>query len=425
MSRSVAVTGIGLATPLGTDNAEVWRSLCAGRTAVRPVPENERMWGGVFAGAMISDRGQFTEGARSRSSRLFDRPAALGVAAAELALKDAGLNPATLDPHRTGAFVASPGRTFYERDFTAAVERARDEATVDYRRFGAVGLDLIDPMWLLRGLGNIVLYDLTIRYRALGTSGNFCLAGGGGTVAIGEAFRSIQRGYADVTFAGGYDSLLDAEKVDMFKAAHLIAQTTEDIEAAARPFDRRRNGFALSEGAGFLILEEGNHARSRGARIYGEIVGYASNAAPFDQVSLGPSAAGFAGAIERARDEAECDTVDAVYAHGLATRDADREEARGLRQALGRRSGQAPVTAIKGMLGNTGTAAGAIEAAIAMMSIAAGALPPIMDTLERDSDCDLNFVIGQTALKQSVTAIALSSANLGGMHAALVLRRAA
>jgi 3-oxoacyl-(acyl-carrier-protein) synthase len=225
----------------------------------------------------------------------------------------------------------------------------------------------------------------------------------------------------DVAFAGAYDSLLHPERLAMYRGAGLLSGS----DGASRAFDRGRDGFAASEGAAFLVLEEAGRARRRGAAIYGEIAGYGAAFRAYDRYALGPSAHGFAAAAHRALADARCDTVDAIFAHGLATVVVDREETAGLKTAFGCRERCPPLTATKSMLGNTCAAAGAIDAALAFLSLRDQRLPPTANLTDADPDCDLDYNASSHARAMTLSTLALTNASLGGSHATLVVRRTA
>jgi 3-oxoacyl-[acyl-carrier-protein] synthase II len=418
--RRVVVTGIGLVTPFGCDVQRFWHALRAGQSAGRTVTGVEGADCEV-AGAPVSGF-NVREHVDPKSLRLMAPAVAFGVAAAQMASADSGMTFGSIEPVRLGAFVGSRGHSSDRQDLLPAVQRASNNGDFSLATFGAVGLPLVHPMWLLKGLANNVLYFLSLKLNAQGMNNNISMGGVAGTMAIGEAFHAIQRGYVDVALAGGYDSGLDLDRIEMFEASHLVTKST-DAAHASRPFDRRRDGFLPGEGAGFLVLETIESAQGRGARIYGEVLGYGS-AGPAASNALGPHARGFAGALTAALADAGGLTPDAVFTHGLATRDSDLEETRGLKIALGPRAQSIPAPALKSMLGNSFAGSGAIEAAAALLALGEGALPPTINRTEADSDCDLDYVAGTAARAMTLRAVALSNANLAGAHAALVLGRA-
>ncbi len=425
MKRRVAITGIGVVTPFGCDLSSFWRALADGRSAITRIESVEGL--DEPAGRSIIGAGVTHFSAREhidlKSLRLMSPAVAFGVAAAHLAAADSGLEFGALDPTRLGVFVGSRGHSSDRKDLMPGVRRAMNDGTFCLDTFGAEGLPLVHPMWLLKGLANNVLYFVSLKYNAQGMNNNISMGGVAATMAIGEAFRAIQRGFVDVAFAGGYDSALDVDRVQMFRASGLVS-TSADPANASRPFDSRRDGFVPAEGAGFWVLESFESAVGRGAHLHGEVLGYGSAAAPHQVTTLGPSARGFAGALSTALADAGGGRPDAVFAFGLATRSSDIEETRGLRTVFGGDAGSVPVPALKSMFGNTVAASGAIEAAAAVLALSKRLLPPTINLTDPDPACDLDYVAGSRARSLPLRSVAINNANLAGAHAALILGRA-
>jgi 3-oxoacyl-(acyl-carrier-protein) synthase len=419
MSRRVVVTGVGLVTPFGSTFDGFWDALKNGQSGARTIEHIEGFEGGHVLGAPVTGFSP-RDHVDVKSLRLMAPAVAFGVAGAHLAAADSGLAFGELDPVRLGAFIGSRGHSSDRQDLMPAVRLATEHGTFHMDKYGSVGLPLVHPMWLLKGLANNVLYFVSLKYNAQGTNNNISMAGVAGTMAIGEAFHAIRGGYIDTAIAGGYDSALDPDRVEMFGISGLVTRET-DPERASRPFDRDRDGFMLAEGAGFLVLETLEAATHRGARIYGEVLGYGSATAAASPKGLGPSARGFAGALTAALLDAGGLTPDAVFAHGLATKSSDQEESAGLEAVFGAAARTIPVTAPKSMLGNTFAGSGGIEAAVALASLRAGALPPTIHLTHADAACHLDYVAGTHARPARLRTVAVNNANLAGAHASLML----
>jgi len=411
------VTGIGLVSPFGSNVDQFWRAITAGQSAGRTLTGIEGSDGEV-AGAPVCGF-NVREHIDPKSLRLMAPAVAFGVAAAQLAAADSGLKFESLEPVRLGAFVGSRGHSSDRQDLLPAVQCATVDGEFSLAKFGAEGLPLVHPMWLLKGLANNVLYFLSRKFNAQGMNNNISMGGVACTMAIGEAFHTIQRGYIDVALAGGYDSGLDLDRIEMFASSRLVTKSNEPA-LASRPFDRRRDGFLPAEGAGFLVLEALESAEARGAQIYGEVIGYGS-AGPAAPKTFGPHARGFAGALTAAMADAGGVSPDAVFTHGLATPASDAEETRALKAAFGADAPSIPAPAVKSMLGNSFAGSGAIEAAAALLALRDGALPPTINLTEPDADCDLDYVAGTAARDARLRVVALNNANLAGAHAALLL----
>jgi 3-oxoacyl-[acyl-carrier-protein] synthase II len=418
--RRVAITGVGIVSPFGSDPAAFWKAIAAGQSGVRLVDTVEGLEGSVVGAPVTGFNAR--DHVDGKSLRLMAPAVAFGVAAAQLAMTDSGLPADAVDPTRLGAFVGSRGHSSDRQDLLAAVRRASESGEFRMDVYGSVGLPLVHPMWLLKGLANNVLYFVSLKFNAQGMNNNISMSGVGGTMAIGEAYQAVQRGYLDAAVAGGYDSSLDLDRVEMFRASSLVS-THGDPAGASRPFDARRDGFVPAEGAGFFVLEPLDAAVKRGARIYGEVKGYGAATAPLSKGHLGPSAAGYALALSAAMQDAGGVTPDAVFAHGLATRESDAEETRALKQVFGPKAGAIPAPALKSIFGNTFAGSGVLEATAALFALRDGLLPPTLNLTTADPACDLDYVPGSEARPARLRAVALNNVNLGGAHAALVLGR--
>jgi 3-oxoacyl-[acyl-carrier-protein] synthase II len=419
MTRRVVITGIGLVSPFGCDLEEFWRALSSGRSGVdRVTVEGRAVVGAPVTGFVARDR------VDPKSLRLMAPAVAFGVAAADLAMANAGLATGidTIDPVRLGAFIGSRGHSSDRQDLLAAVTIAARDGEFRLDRYGAEGLPLVHPMWLLKGLANNVLYFTSLKHHAQGMNNNLSMGGVASAMAIGEAFEAIGRGYIDTAFAGGYDSSLDIDRVEMFGVSGLVT-SSDDPGVASRPFDRHRDGFVPGEGAAFVVLETLAAAAARGATMYAEVLGYGNAAAPLSPAHLGPSARGFAGALRAAIAEAGGRTPEAVLALGLGTRESDAQETAALKTVLGASARTTPVSAISSMIGNTFAASGALTVASALLALRHGALPPTIHLTAPDPECDLDYVAGTAARPAAIRTIAINNANLGGAHAALLLGR--
>ncbi len=416
MKRRVAITGLAAVTPFGTDLDHLWRAGASGRSGIRVMDTNR----GPIVGAPV-DGFSPRDHIDAKSLRLMSPAVAFGVAAASLAASDSGLPLPNPEPSRLGVFVGSRGHSSDRQDLVPAIQAAVADGTFSLNVFGARGLPLVNPLWLLKGLANNVLYFVSLKYDAKGPNNNISMGGAAGTIAIGEAFRAIQQGAVDVAFAGGYDSALDVDRLEMFGRSGLTT-TSGDPMAASLPFDRRRTGFVPGEGAAFVMLEPLDAARRRGAKLYAEVIGYGSAAAaPAD--GSGISRHGVADALTCALADASVAAPDAVFAVGLATQRGDIEETEGLKMVLRSRSRMVPVPALTSMLGYAFAAAGVIAVVVACRALSESALPPTINLTEPDPACDLDYVAGTATRAAAIRTVAVNSANFGGAHAALILGR--
>ncbi len=391
------VTGLGAISPLGWGAEEFWNSLTQGRSGIGATahldlaPFRSRVAGAVHgfqARKHLSD---------PKTLKLMTRSVSLGVAAAEAAIADSGWKPGADDPARIGCFVGSPGHAGERDELLPALALAWREGRLDLGTYGEQGIAATNPLWLLKSLANIVLYFASLKLGSHGPNANICMSGAGGVMAVGEAAAEILAGRADLALAGGYESLLDDERLESFERSGLLCLEAGDGPAASRPFDRGRQGFVPGEGAGFLMLEERQHAQARGARIYTELLGY-GQAAPGRECQpfrAHETPAAFAHAAAAALAEARLSAwqLDAIFAHGLGTPASDRAEAEALLQLLGARAAYIPITAVKSLTGNLAAASGPLEIIAAAGCFAPRSMPvPAIANLDDPDPVGLDYV---------------------------------
>ncbi|MGH9393619.1 MAG: beta-ketoacyl-[acyl-carrier-protein] synthase family protein [Terriglobales bacterium] len=434
-AKRVVVTGLGVISPLGNSAADLWLALAQGRSGITQLDHLALDAYRTRVGGAVLDFQPRQFIADAKTLKLMTRPVRLGVAAVEMAVRDgklgespAGAPPPGLDPGRIGCFVGSPGHAGDRDELLRALDLSYSAEGLDLRIFCADGIPTINPLWLLKSLANLVLYFVSMRLGAQGPNANICMSGAGGLMAVGEAFHAIRHGRADIALGGGYESLLDEERLESFEPSGLLYLGNGNAAAASRPFDRDRAGFVAAEGGAFLLLEELEHARRRGAAIHGEIRGYGCAAS-----GLGgrpnDSAEGYAGAMQAALSDARLEPwdLDAVYAQGLALAEADRAEAQALKQVLTARAAYTPVTAIKSMTGNLLAGSGPLEliaalGALAPAGPASGLIPPILNCDHPDPDLGLDFVRGQ-ARPGAYRRILVNASGLGGTMASIILQQ--
>ncbi|MGH9487598.1 MAG: beta-ketoacyl-[acyl-carrier-protein] synthase family protein [Terriglobales bacterium] len=424
--RRAVITGAGTVSPLGNSVPAVWAALRAGQSGVGTVPHMSLEAYRTHVGGAVRDfqPRQFIKDAKAL--KLMTRPVRLGVAAVELAVQDAGLDErrAGLAPERVGSYVGSPGHAGDRDELLPALELSYGGSGLDLQRFGAEGIPIINPLWLLKSLANLVLYFVSMRLGAQGPNANICMSGAGGSMAVGEAFHAIRSGRVDLAVAGGYESLLDEERLESFEPTGLLYMGDGNGASASRPFDRSRAGFVAAEGGAFVVLEEREHARARGARIYGEIRGY-GNASSGLTERPNESAEEYLGAMEAALDDAGLapGQIGAIYANGLATPAGDRAEAEAIARLLGERVPHTPVTAVKSLSGNLLAGSGPLELIAALGALAEpGFVPPILNCELPDPDLGLDLVRGE-ARPGSYRRLLLNASGLGGNTASLLVDR--
>jgi 3-oxoacyl-[acyl-carrier-protein] synthase II len=288
---------------------------------------------------------------------------------------------------------------------------------------GEQGAGSVAPMWILKYLPNMVAAHISMAYNAQGPNSTITTACVAGTQAIGEAFRLIARGDADVMLAGGADSRIDPLMLLAYTALGALSRSEREPSEVSRPFDRRRDGFVLGEGAGVLVLEDAEHARRRGATIYAEIKGFGSSFDAFSITKPDPEARGAARAIESALNEARVDhrDVDYINAHGTSTRLNDQMETAAVKRVFGEHARNLPLSSIKSMIGHLIGAAGAVEAVALAKTLADGVVPPTINLTDPDPACDLDYV-PQTARDYRARTAVSTSFGFGGQNGALVMQ---
>ncbi len=386
-ARRVVVTGIGVVTPLGCTVESFWAALLAGRSGVG-YPEVFDLSGMPSKiGGEVRDFESATMVERKDRKRLgqMAREFRFAVGAAAAALGDAGLKQGAVEPERFGVTFGAGPLSSEMAHLGPAVQAALDPTgdRIDPAAWGLRALPLVPPMWLLNYIPNIATGYLAIFHDARGPSNTVTQADAAGVLALGEATRVIRRDRADVMLVGGADAKLAYGNLARYNLAHHLSQRNDEPQKACRPFDCDRDGAVLAEGAGFFVVEELNHARRRGARIYAEVTGFA---AAFD---LHRTGAGLARAVGQALGELAPDRIDHVNAHGYGDREADVWEAAGLAAV-----GQTPVLAVKSLTGDTGAAAGMIELAASLLALERGTLPATLNYETPDPACPLNVTRG-------------------------------
>lgn len=405
--RRVVVTGIGAVSPLGLSVAETWAGLVAGRSGIGPITRFDPAgFGTTFAGEVRGfDAGEILG---KKEARRMDRYTQFAVVAALQARDQAGLAGAELDPTRVGAIIATG---------MGAIETM--EAGAETLRLH--GPKRLGPFFAPMLLPNMAAGMTAIAVNAKGpcfATASACAAAGH---SIGEALRMVRDGTADVMYAGGSEAAITKLSVGGFGAMGALSTRNDAPEEASRPFDAERDGFVLGEGAAVLVLEERGHALTRGATILGEISGYGSTDDANHMVQPAPGGDGIARAIEIALRDAglAVDQIDYVNAHGTSTQINEKFETEGIKAAFGEVAYRVGISSTKSMTGHLLGAAGALEAAICLLAIRDGVMPPTINLHTPDPDCDLDYV-PNVARRQRLRHVLSNSMGFGGHNVALV-----
>jgi 3-oxoacyl-[acyl-carrier-protein] synthase II len=409
MTRRVAITGLGLVTPIGIGNAAVWNRLHTTDSAVDTIT---RFDPAVFRSRMAAEINDFDPEAMlsARQARRTDRCSQLGLAAARLALADAGLDLDTIPPDRAGVLMGTA---------LGGIGFAEGEAN----KFQRGGVREVDPLLALTVFGGALSCNLAIAHGISGVNSTNAMSCASGTIAIGEGFRAIASGAADVVLAGGSEAPLAELCYGAFAIIRAMSTRNDDPRRASRPFDTGRDGFVMAEGAAVLILEAWDSAVARGAAIYAEVAGFGLSNDAFHMTQPRPDGREAIRAMRMALAEARCDPreVEWVNAHGSATPLNDVTEAEAIRTVFGDHADHLPVSGTKGWHGHALGASGAIETAIACLAIRHGWLPPTLNCDDPVTEGALSFV-PPGGLSQRPQAVLKNSFGFGGANATLLLR---
>jgi len=408
--RRVVITGLGAISPLGTGLEKNWSALTNGESGIGPITRFDASDLPVrFAGEVSDfDAGEYVDKKEARKMDLFIQYA---VAAADMALADSGLEINEENAERVGVVVGSGmgGLPAIEKYHGAMLKNS-------YRK--------ISPFFIPMSIINLAAGQISIKSGAKGPNLAPVSACATGTHAIGDAFRIIQRGDADAAFAGGTESTVCAMGVAGFSVMKALSSRNDDPELASRPFERNRDGFVLAEGAGIVILEEYEAAKKRGARIYAEVVGYGLTGDAYHLTAPAPEGEGAARCMRMALSTAGVnpEDVDYINAHGTSTPFNDLYETMGIKSVFGDHAYKVMVSSTKSMTGHMLGAAGGIEAIIAALTISRGVVPPTINYVEPDAECDLDYVPNE-ARQANVNIVLSNSFGFGGTNGSLLFRK--
>ncbi len=412
MPRRVAVTGVGLVTPIGVGSEETWHALVEGVSGIGPIT---RFDAGKFSTRFAGEVRGFDPtrwiSAREAKSSMSDAFIQYAMAAGAMAMADAGLVIDGELSERTGCFVGSGMGGLASIEATHLALQSKDPRHA------------ISPFFVTQLVINLAAGQLSIKYNAKGPCYSQVSACSSGAHAIGDAFRSVQRGETDVMICGGSEAVITPLGVGGFAAMRALSTRNDAPKQACRPFDRDRDGFVLAEGAGILVLEEMERARKRGARIYAELVGYAANADAHHITAPALEGEGAQRCMRAALADAGVDgtRIDYINAHGTSTKMNDATETLAIKKVFGEHARKLMVGSTKSMTGHLLGAAGGIEAAFCALVLAHQQIPPTINYTTPDPECDLDYV-PNTARDAKVRYAFTNSFGFGGTNASIVLR---
>ena len=406
--RRVAITGIGAITPIGTGVEGLWEGLRRRESAVRRI---DRFDPSPFRSQMAAQvEGFDPEDYMDRNrARRTERYAQFSIATSRLALQDAGIDPSAEDPDRLGVLMGSAlgGVAYGENQFTSYVHK---------------GVRGVDPMLALAVFNGAASCNVAIEFGFTGINSTNGMSCASGAIAIGEAWRAIRLGEADVVLAGGVETPLAPLCYGAFAIIRAMSTRNDDPAHASRPFDAGRDGFVMGEGSAVLVLEEMEHAKARGARIYAELLGYGTSNDAHHMTAPRPDGSQAARAMRAAMRTGGLrpEDVDMVNAHGSSTPLNDSTESKVIRDVFGAHTEGLRVSGTKGYHAHCLGATGAIEAAISALTIQRGWVPPTLNLESAGEGCDLDYVTGE-GLEMPVRRVVSNSFGFGGINAALAL----
>ncbi|WDL97389.1 beta-ketoacyl-ACP synthase II [Alicyclobacillus sp. ALC3] len=410
MTRRVVITGTGVVTPLGNDVPTFWSNVVAGKSGVSLIEAFDVSDYPVRIGGEVRnfDPAQYMD---HKEARRVDRFAQLAVAASVQALAESGLRITDENADRVGVYIGSGigGIHTLLENYRVLMER---------------GPKRVSPFVVPMMIPNIASGQVSIMFGARGPNSTSVTACSSGSHAIGDAYKLIQRGVADVMIAGGSEAAIVDIALAGFSNAKALSTRNDEPERASRPFDANRDGFVMGEGAGVLVLEDLEHALGRGATILGEIIGYGLTGDAHHITAPAPEGRGASKAMNMALDDAglEPSDIDYINAHGTSTDLNDKFETMAVKRSFGEHAYRVAISSIKSMTGHLLGAAGGVEAVATLRTIQAGIIPPTINYETPDPDCDLDYVPNHA--REAVVNTAMSNSfGFGGHNASLIFRK--
>jgi 3-oxoacyl-[acyl-carrier-protein] synthase II len=411
MKRRVVVTGMGTITPVGNDVATTWQSLIEGKSGTAPITKFDAAKFPVRFAAEVKGFNPLDYMDRKEAKRA-DQYTQYAVAAARQAMTNAGLVERNgMDPDRIGVIIGSGigGLKSFEEQHDVYRER---------------GVGKISPFFIPMFIADIAAGIVSMMFNAKGPNYATVSACATSAHAIGDAYRTIQYGDADVMITGGAEATVTPMAIGGFANMKALSERNDSPETASRPFDATRDGFVMGEGAGILILEELEHATKRGATIYAEIVGYGATGDAYHLTAPAPDGEGAQRAMKRALKDAGLEPKDIQYinAHGTSTPANDFNETRAIKAVFGEHAKNVNVSSTKSATGHMLGAAGAVEAVVSAMVVGTGIIPPTINYHNPEAELDLNYT-PNSSVKRDVKAVLSNSFGFGGHNTTLAIKR--
>ena len=412
--RRVAITGVGIVSPIGNTKEEFWNSILAGKSGAARItcldPTN-------FSSHIAAEVKNFdpTPYVNPKELKRMDRFVQLAVSASKMAVDDARLDIGQEDKNRIGVYIGSG---------IGGLHTIEEQVMAYLRRGPKIGPSKITPFLIPMLIVNMASGMVSISLGAKGPNSAVATACASGNHAIGDAFRIIQRGEADMMVTGGAEGALTHMGFGGFCALRALSKRNDDPEHASRPFDKDRDGFVMGEGAGIIILEELEHAKNRKANIYSEIIGYGMSGDAYHITAPDPKGDGAVRCMKAAINDADVspDEVDYINAHGTSTQLNDKIETLAIKKVFGKHAYKLAISSTKSMTGHTLGAAGGIELIATILGIKEGIIHPTTNYEVPDPECDLDYVPNKPRTKQVNVAIS-NSLGFGGHNATVIVRK--
>ncbi|RKQ63581.1 3-oxoacyl-[acyl-carrier-protein] synthase II [Thermovibrio guaymasensis] len=410
MKKRVVITGLGVVSPVGSDVETFWKNITSGKSGIGRITKFDPTGFPVQIAGEVKDFDPLKYFDKKEIRRL-DPFIQFAVAAADQAVKQAGIDSDDIDKERVGVFIGSGigGLSTTEEQHKILLEK---------------GPRRISPYCVPMEIINMASGMVSIRFGFKGPNISVVTACATGTHSIGEAYRAIQYGDADVAVAGGAESCITPLAVAGFAAARALSTRNDEPEKASRPFEKNRDGFVMSEGAGIVVLEEYEHAKRRGAQILAEVVGYGASGDAYHMTAPAPGGEGAARAIRNALKDAGIspEQIDYINAHGTSTKFNDLYETMAIKEVFGDHAYKVKISSIKSMIGHLLGAAGGVEVVSSVLTLLTGVIPPTINYEEPDPECDLDYTPNQ-AVEKEVKYVLKNSFGFGGTNACLVLKK--
>ena len=410
--KRVVITGLGVVSPLGNTVAEFWDNIVAGKSGAGPITYFDTEHFDTKFACQVKNFDPLNYMDRKLSTRV-DPFTQFALAASQMAFNDSGLDMTKIDPYRVGVVYGSGigGMWTYDKEQRKLYDKNGNP-------------DRISPFFIPMLIADIAAGRISMKYGFKGPNYATISACTTSAHSIADSVMLIERGDADIMITGGSEAVICPMGVGGFNSMKALSTRNDAPQKASRPFEKNRDGFVMGEGGATLILEELEHAKSRGANIYAEITGFGLTADAFHITEPAPEGEGVGRAISIAikNSNLTINDIDVINAHGTSTYYNDKNESMAIRNVFKEKADQIPVHSIKSMIGHLLGAAGAIEAISSILTIRDGIIPPIINYEEKDPECDLNYVVN-TAMKKDVKTVLSENSGFGGHNTAILFKK--